>query len=127
MNAEKIRDIIVFTCNSLVYELPATWSVCDEKDCIDEVKKKDVQVKTIEPLLGYELTLFHNNEEYTIVLQPLLRRNIPSLFVKLPNGTSQWFVFRDKTEEMHKELVMLFQFIKLYWKSILSIGATLIG
>ena len=128
MNVEKIRDILVFTCNSLVYDIcDARWTVCNANEAVTELKKKDPSIRNLDPLLGYELTLYSGADEHHVLLLPVVKRGIPSVYVVLPNKKQNCFVFRDDMQKMHEELLGIHEFIEEFWKTTTSSQGQLIG
>lgn len=128
MNVEKIRDIMVFTCNSLVYAIcDASWTVCNANETITELKKKDSSIRSLDPLLSYELTLYNGTDEHHILLIPVIKRGISSVYVILPNKRQNCFVFRDDMQKMHKELLAIHEFIEGFWQTAVPSQMQLVG
>ncbi len=117
MDIERIRDIMVFTCNSLVFALGnVTWSVCDTTTLIKKISKYDRDIQEIKPLMGYSITYYpdNKNEPYDILLVPVAKNGRPCIIVVLPDQRMNYFFFHEDSGRMHTELEQLSKYVRSY-------------
>lgn len=126
MDIEKIRDIMVFACNALVFAHGnITWSVYD---CTLDVKMASKCMKNVkildEALLGYCITCYPSypniEESYDIRLVPVVKSGkiCIIIFKHFLFPEMNCYFFHEDIHKMHSELNRLYEYVGSYIRGL---------
>lgn len=116
MDVVKIRDYMVFLCDSIRNMLKtANWSVCIAENMVNELKKEYPAIEQIEPLMSYVVDYYMDEKRLSILLIPLINNGKFTVAIASENK-EKLFELELNPDSSHEQSVRMHEYIKLIIK-----------